>query len=63
VSSDGFVITNYHVIKGASQIIGLTTNGANYMFERVVFVAPGADSALPKSARGSLEAAYKEWKT
>ena len=48
VSSDGFAITNYHVIKGASQIIGLSTNGANYIFEKVVFVAPGADLAVLK---------------
>jgi hypothetical protein len=39
VSSDGLAVTNYHVIKGASQIIGLNVSGAKYLFERIFFVA------------------------
>src|SRR5260370_13252304 len=48
VSRDGFAITNYNVIKGASRIIGRNTSGANYSFERVYFVAPSVDLAILK---------------
>src|ERR1700758_1610765 len=48
VSGDGLAITNYHVIKGASRIMGLSTSGANYLFERVFFVAPHADLVVLK---------------
>jgi hypothetical protein len=48
VSSDGLAVTNYHVIKGASQIIGLNVSGAKYLFERIFFVAPNADLAVLK---------------
>src|SRR5260370_40622119 len=48
VSSDGLAVTNYHVIKGASQIIGLNVSGAKYLFERIFFVVPNADLSVLK---------------
>ena len=36
VSSDGLVVTNFHVIEGASSIAAINSNGARFLFEKVL---------------------------
>jgi S1-C subfamily serine protease len=36
ISSDGLVVTNFHVIKDATSLSAVNNNGAIFLFERVV---------------------------
>jgi Trypsin-like peptidase domain len=44
------VVTNYHVIQGASHLSGRTNEGAVFQFERLVAHPPGVDLAILKFA-------------
>jgi tetratricopeptide (TPR) repeat protein len=46
VSSDGLVVTNFHVIKDATSLSAVNNNGAIFLFERVVAQPAGADLAI-----------------
>jgi trypsin-like peptidase len=46
ISSDGNLLTNYHVISGASSIIANTPSGAVYILKEIVAVSPQSDVAL-----------------
>ena len=48
IRSDGTAVTNAHVVKGATRLIGLTNTGAEYRFERVVNLSPDVDLAILK---------------
>jgi S1-C subfamily serine protease len=54
ISSDGLAITNFHVINGASQIVGLSMGGTTYRVERIYFVCPHADLAVLKFSVASV---------
>jgi len=46
ISDDGNLLTNYHVISGATSIIAKTPSGAIYFFKEVISVSPRTDVAL-----------------
>jgi Tfp pilus assembly protein PilF len=48
VSSDGLVVTNFHVIKGAASITAVNNNGAIFLLERLVAQPTGVDLAILK---------------
>jgi S1-C subfamily serine protease len=48
IGADGLAITNFHVIAGASQIVGRNMSGAVYPLERIYFLPPHADLAVLK---------------
>jgi S1-C subfamily serine protease len=48
VSPDGLVVTNFHVIQGASHIGALSNAGALFMFQKVVAQPIGVDLAILK---------------
>jgi Trypsin-like peptidase domain len=46
ISADGNLLTNYHVISGASSILAKTPSGAIYVLKGIVAVSPKSDVAL-----------------
>ncbi len=46
VSSDGLVVTNFHVVQGASSIAAIYNNGAVFLFQKIVAQPPGVDLAI-----------------
>lgn len=48
LSKDGFIITNKHVISGASRIVVITSEGHTYENVKIVFVDPANDLAFLK---------------
>jgi WD40 repeat protein len=48
VSSDGLVVTNFHVIRGATSLEAVNTNGATFIFENVAARPAGVDLAILK---------------
>jgi serine protease Do len=46
VSSDGLVVTNFHVVQGASSIGAINNNGAVFLFQKIVAQPPGVDLAI-----------------
>jgi Sulfatase-modifying factor enzyme 1/Trypsin-like peptidase domain len=48
VSADGNLVTNFHVIQGASHISARTNSGAIFIFERLVAGSANSDVALLK---------------
>jgi hypothetical protein len=48
IHRDGTAVTNAHVIKGATRLVGLTNTGAEYRFERVISLSQDADLAILK---------------
>jgi S1-C subfamily serine protease len=48
VSPDGLVVTNFHVIQGASHITALSNAGALFLFQKVVAQPLGVDLAVLK---------------
>ena len=50
VSSDGLLLTNYHVIAGASDLFARTSTGAIFIFRSVVFRSVDLDVVLLKFA-------------
>jgi Trypsin-like peptidase domain/TPR repeat len=48
VSADGLVVTNQHVIEGASSITAINNNGAIFLFQRVVAQPIGVDLVVLK---------------
>ena len=46
VSSDGMVVTNFHVIKDATSLSAINNNGAIFLFERLVAQPTGTDLAI-----------------
>ena len=48
ISSDGLVVTNFHVIKGGATIAAVNDNGAVFLFERVVAQPVGIDLVVLK---------------
>ncbi len=54
ISSDGKIVTNYHVIKGADKALVKLTNGAFFPVETVLASDPVADLAIIKVAGRNL---------
>jgi serine protease Do len=48
VSPDGLVVTNQHVIEGASSIAAVSNQGATFLFEYVVAQPTGVDLVVLK---------------
>ena len=48
VSSDGLVVTNFHVIQGATSLAAVNNNGALFLFENVVAQPASVDIAILK---------------
>jgi S1-C subfamily serine protease len=48
VSPDGLVVSNFHVIEGASSITAINNNGAVFFFDRIVAHPTGVDLAVLK---------------
>jgi tetratricopeptide (TPR) repeat protein len=48
ISSDGQVVTNQHVVEGATSIAAINNNGAVFLFERAVAEPAGVDLAILK---------------
>jgi len=48
VSPDGLVVTNFHVVQGASSIAAINNNGAVFLFQKTVAQPPGVDLAILK---------------
>jgi S1-C subfamily serine protease len=48
ISSDGLVVTNFHVVKDATSLSAVNNNGAIFLFERVVTEPTGVDLAILK---------------
>lgn len=48
VSSDGLVVTNFHVVSGASSLAAINNNGATFSFEKVAARPQGVDLAILK---------------
>src|SRR5271157_5169359 len=48
VSPDGLVVTNFHVVQGASSIAAINNNGAVFLFKKTVAQPPGVDLAILK---------------
>jgi hypothetical protein len=48
ISPDGLIVTNYHVIQGASHLVARTNEGATFEFQRIVAQPPDADLAILK---------------
>jgi serine protease Do len=48
VSSDGLVVTNFHVVQGASSIAAINNNGAVFLFQKTVAQPPDIDLAILK---------------
>jgi serine protease Do len=46
ISADGNLLTNYHVISGASSILANTPSGAIYLFKGILAFSPKTDVAL-----------------
>ena len=46
ISADGNLLTNYHVISGASSILAKTPSGAIYFLKGIVSISPQVDVAL-----------------
>jgi S1-C subfamily serine protease len=46
ISADGDLLTNYHVIAGASSILAKTPSGSSYFLKGIVSVSPKTDVAL-----------------
>jgi S1-C subfamily serine protease len=47
-SSDGQLVTNFHVVSGASNLLAKTNTGAVFFLEKVLFTAPEQDLAILK---------------
>ncbi|HTD15101.1 MAG TPA: S1C family serine protease [Chthoniobacterales bacterium] len=54
VSSEGLLLTNYHVIAGASDLFARTSTGAIFIFRSVVFRSVDLDVALLKFAATAI---------
>jgi S1-C subfamily serine protease len=50
ITADGVAVTNWHVIQGANSLAAMANDGAVFVFERVLYVPPGADLAILKFA-------------
>jgi tetratricopeptide (TPR) repeat protein len=48
VSPDGLVVTNFHVVQGASSIAAINNNGAVFLFQKTVAQPLGVDLAILK---------------
>jgi tetratricopeptide (TPR) repeat protein len=48
VSPEGLVVTNFHVVRGASSIAAINNNGAVFLFQKTVAQPPGVDLAVLK---------------
>jgi tetratricopeptide (TPR) repeat protein len=48
VSPDGLVVTNFHVVQGASSIATINNNGAVFLFQKTVAQPPDVDLAILK---------------
>src|SRR5260370_12598017 len=48
VSSERLVVTNFHVIQGATSLAAVNNNGALFLFENVVAQPTGVDLAILK---------------
>jgi len=48
VSSDGLVVTNFHVIRSAASLAAVDNNGALFLFEKIVAQPTGVDLAILK---------------
>src|SRR6516162_10034724 len=48
VSSDGLVVTNFHVIRSAASLAVVNNNGALFLFEKIVAQPTGVDLAILK---------------
>jgi S1-C subfamily serine protease len=48
ISSDGLVVTNFHVIQGAASFAALDSHGALFIFEKIVAQPTGVDLAVLK---------------
>jgi tetratricopeptide (TPR) repeat protein len=48
VSPDGLVVTNFHVVQGASSIASTNNNKAVFLFQKTVAQPPGVDLAVLK---------------
>jgi S1-C subfamily serine protease len=51
ISPDGFVVTNRHVIEGASAITAVTNNSPIFLFERIFAQPAGVDLVVLKFQR------------
>jgi S1-C subfamily serine protease len=48
ISSDGLVVTNFHVIRSAASLAAVNNNGALFLFEKIVAEPTGVDLAILK---------------
>ena len=48
VSPDGLLVTNFHVVQGASSIAAINNNGVVFLFQKTVAQPPGVDLAILK---------------
>jgi hypothetical protein len=46
ISSDGNLLTNYHVVSGAHSLLAKTASGTIYVFKEIIAFSPKADVAL-----------------
>lgn len=54
VSSDGLVVTNFHVVQGASSIAAINNNGAVFLFQKNGAQPPGIVVGNPNGLTGSV---------